>query len=245
MASADVTSGDLKIEITGRGDPAPGTDVALVQEGYVSVTPLMSIVRAPVKGAAQAIAACFDDDRSRRSPEFPIGREKRRVVCEASHPCPRPRSSRMPAVGDLAPDFTLKDQNGNDVTPLRTAGEPSGHRVLPVHLHRGLPGRAVRDPRRSLGVRARRRAGAGDLLRLAPLADAVWAEEQGFTFPVLSDFWPHGAVAKEYGVFNDALGCANRASFVLDKDGVVSSTFSSPDLGTLAPRPSTSRHSPR
>jgi hypothetical protein len=33
-------------------------------------------------------------------------------------------------------------------------------------------------------------------------------------------------------VFNDALGCANRATFVLDLDGVVSSTFSSPDLGT-------------
>ena len=33
-------------------------------------------------------------------------------------------------------------------------------------------------------------------------------------------------------MFNDALGCANRATFVLDKDGVVSSTFASPDLGT-------------
>jgi 5'-nucleotidase len=61
VASADVTSGDLKIEITGRGDPAPGTDVALVQQGYVSVTPLMSIVRSRATGAAQAIAACFDD----------------------------------------------------------------------------------------------------------------------------------------------------------------------------------------
>ena len=60
----------------------------------------------------------------------------------------------------------------------------------------------------------------------------IWAEQQGFTFPVLSDFWPHGEVAKAYGVFNEALGCANRATFVLDKDGVVTSTFSSPDLGT-------------
>jgi 5'-nucleotidase len=56
VASADVTSGDLKIEITGRGDPAPGTDVALVQEGYVSVTPLMSIVRSRATGAAASIA---------------------------------------------------------------------------------------------------------------------------------------------------------------------------------------------
>jgi broad specificity polyphosphatase/5'/3'-nucleotidase SurE len=56
VASADISSGDLKIEIQGRADPAPGTDVALVNEGYVSVTPLMSIVRAPAIGAAQAIA---------------------------------------------------------------------------------------------------------------------------------------------------------------------------------------------
>ena len=43
--------GDLKIEIKGRADPAPGTDVAIIQEGYVSVTPLMSIVRGPATGA--------------------------------------------------------------------------------------------------------------------------------------------------------------------------------------------------
>jgi 5'-nucleotidase len=60
VASADVTSGDLKIEITGRGDPAPGTDVALVQEGYVSVTPLMSIVRSRATGAAASIADTLD-----------------------------------------------------------------------------------------------------------------------------------------------------------------------------------------
>ena len=56
VASADVSEGDLKIEIKGRADPAPGTDVAVIQEGYVSVTPLMSIVRGPATGAAEAIA---------------------------------------------------------------------------------------------------------------------------------------------------------------------------------------------
>jgi len=55
VASADVSQGDLKIEISGRADPAPGTDVALVHEGYVSVTPLMSIVRGPARGASDAI----------------------------------------------------------------------------------------------------------------------------------------------------------------------------------------------
>lgn len=55
VASADVSQGDLRIEITGRADSAPGTDVTLVKDGYVSVTPLMSIVRGPATGAADAI----------------------------------------------------------------------------------------------------------------------------------------------------------------------------------------------
>jgi 5'-nucleotidase len=46
IASADVSGGDLKIEFQGRGDAAPGTDVALVREGYVAVTPLIGIARA-------------------------------------------------------------------------------------------------------------------------------------------------------------------------------------------------------
>ena len=39
----------------------------------------------------------------------------------------------------------------------------------------------------------------------------VWAEQEGFTFPLLSDFWPHGQVAKTYGVFNEVAGIADRA----------------------------------
>jgi 5'-nucleotidase len=56
VASAEIAAGDLRLEISGSEDPAPGTDVALVRDGYVAVTPLMSIVRAPVPGAADAVA---------------------------------------------------------------------------------------------------------------------------------------------------------------------------------------------
>jgi peroxiredoxin len=51
---------------------------------------------------------------------------------------------------------------------------------------------------------------------------------------VLGDFWPHGAVARAYGVFNEALGCADRATFVIDKSGTVVATFASPEM--LTPR---------
>ncbi|MGH9064938.1 MAG: peroxiredoxin [Acidimicrobiales bacterium] len=63
-------------------------------------------------------------------------------------------------------------------------------------------------------------------------AQERWAEEQGFTFPVLSDFWPHGHVARAYGAFNEALGCANRATYVVDTAGRVVAAFASADLGT-------------
>lgn len=68
----------------------------------------------------------------------------------------------------------------------------------------------------------------------SPHSQARWAEDQGFGFPVVGDFWPHGAVARAYGVFNEALGCADRATFVIDKAGKVVAEFASPDL--LTPR---------
>lgn len=49
----------------------------------------------------------------------------------------------------------------------------------------------------------------------------VFAEKEGYQFPVLSDFWPHGATAKAYGIFDEARGCAIRGTFVIDKEGVV------------------------
>jgi peroxiredoxin len=49
----------------------------------------------------------------------------------------------------------------------------------------------------------------------------VFAEREGFDYPLLSDFWPHGAVAKSYGVFNEVLGAPDRGTFIIDKTGVV------------------------
>lgn len=62
-------------------------------------------------------------------------------------------------------------------------------------------------------------------------AQKKWAEEQGYTFPVLADFWPHGAVAQAYGVFNDKLGCAMRHTFLIDTNGVVVDHFDTEAIG--------------
>ena len=51
-------------------------------------------------------------------------------------------------------------------------------------------------------------------------ANAAWAAKLGITFPLLSDFYPHGAVTEKYGVLNPR-GMPERAIFVVDKDGIV------------------------
>lgn len=59
-----------------------------------------------------------------------------------------------------------------------------------------------------------------------------WTQENGFRFPVLSDFWPHGEVGRRYGVFDESTGSNRRSTFVLDSEGVVRAIVASDALGT-------------
>jgi peroxiredoxin len=52
-----------------------------------------------------------------------------------------------------------------------------------------------------------------------------FAEHEGYKFSVLADFWPHGGVAKQYGVFIEEAGIANRATFVINKNGDLVAKF--------------------
>jgi peroxiredoxin len=53
----------------------------------------------------------------------------------------------------------------------------------------------------------------------------AWAHQEGYDFTLLADFWPHGDVAKEYGVFLENKGFANRATFVIDARGIIRASF--------------------
>jgi mycoredoxin-dependent peroxiredoxin len=53
----------------------------------------------------------------------------------------------------------------------------------------------------------------------------AFAEAEGYDFTLLADFWPHGAVAKEYGVFLEQKGFANRATFIIDAKGIIRASF--------------------
>jgi peroxiredoxin (alkyl hydroperoxide reductase subunit C) len=123
-------------------------------------------------------------------------------------------------VGAQAPDFVLKDQNNQDVR----LGDFRGKNVLLVFYPLAFTGICQ-------GELCQVRDNIGDFQGdgvqvLAISVDSVfshkvWAEREGFDFPLLSDFWPHGEVAHAYGVFNREKGFANRGTFVIDHDGII------------------------
>lgn len=127
----------------------------------------------------------------------------------------------MVDVGDLAPDFELMDQDRN---PVRLSSFRGSKSVVVVFYPLAFTGVcqgelcAIRDEIADFSN--------DDVQTLAISVDsgpvhAKWAAEQGYTFPLLADFWPHGAVAREYGVFNEDIGLAVRGTFIVDKDGKV------------------------
>jgi mycoredoxin-dependent peroxiredoxin len=136
------------------------------------------------------------------------------------------------SIGQVAPDFELPDQNR---TPVRLSDFRGASPVLVVFypftftpICHGelcsLDGRSGDFSERGVQVLA--------ISCDAGPSQGRWAQEQQVAFPLLSDFWPHGAVAQSYGVFNDVVGVANRATFLIDINGVVVDAFESPGLDT-------------
>lgn len=135
-------------------------------------------------------------------------------------------------VGQEAPDFALPDQHRAKIRLSDFRNDKSVVLVFYPFTFTGVCTGELCELRDDLG--AYETAGAQVLAVScdSPFAQARFAEEQGYSFPVLSDFWPHGEVARAYGVFNDAIGAAMRGTFVIDRSGKVVAAFSSPDLGT-------------
>ncbi|WP_068396483.1 peroxiredoxin [Kribbia dieselivorans] len=125
------------------------------------------------------------------------------------------------AVGDTAPDFTLTDQNGEKVTLSSFRGDKAVVVVFYPFAFSGICTGELCAIRDDLGSFV-----SEDVQVLAVSTDprfslAAFADKEGYFFPLLSDFWPHGEVAKAYGVFNEATGTAVRGTFLINKEGVV------------------------
>jgi peroxiredoxin len=123
-------------------------------------------------------------------------------------------------VGERAPDFELNDQHG---TPVRVS-DLRGRKVVLVFYPLAFSGIchgelcALRDEFIA--------AAPADVQVLTVSVDSIfahraWADQEGYTFPLLSDFWPHGQVARAYGVFDEEKGLAVRGTFIIDGEGVI------------------------
>lgn len=122
-------------------------------------------------------------------------------------------------LGEPAPDFTLRDQFGQDVT----LSSFRGRKAVGILFY----------PYAFSGVCTGEMAGIRDRLAefmtfdtevLAISCDPVYslrafADQDGLNFPLLSDFWPHGEVSRAYDVFDERKGCPRRSSYVVDKQG--------------------------
>ena len=127
----------------------------------------------------------------------------------------------MVEIGDLAPDFSLRDQDKQPVTLSDFRGQKNVVLLFyPFSFTNVCKGElcAIRDELADFSN--------DDVVTLAVSVDSpqvhkAWANDQGYDFPMLAGFWPHGAVAQEYGVFHEQAGAAIRGTFIIDKQGVV------------------------
>lgn len=124
-------------------------------------------------------------------------------------------------VGEVAPDFTLTDQNGKQVSLSSFRGVKNVVLVFFPFAFSGICTGELCEIRDDLGAFA-----SDDVEVLAISCDHMfslraWADAEGYFFPILSDYWPHGATAQDYRVLRASNGSALRGTFLIDRNGVV------------------------
>ena len=133
-------------------------------------------------------------------------------------------------IGDTAPEFVLVDQDRQPHSLSDTAGSKRLVVFMPVPFTSTCETEmcTIRDNLSSLTDQ-----GAHVLVITTDTgpANKRWAMDQNFDFPILSDFWPHGATAIAYDCFNERAGVANRVTYALDGDGVISAVTVSETRG--------------
>jgi len=133
-------------------------------------------------------------------------------------------------IGSPAPDFTLLNQDREPVSLDDLKGSKAVIVFIPFAFTRTCEGELcqIRDEY-SMFNDAEARVVAITCNTLH--ANRVWAEQQGFQFDLLSDWWPHGAVARKYDTFNEGFGYAERTTYFLDEEGVITGVTRSENLG--------------
>ena len=128
------------------------------------------------------------------------------------------KETRTLKVGDDAPDFTLKDENRQDFK----LSDYRGHNVVLNFFPAAFSGVCSQQMPR---IQEQKSIFGDDTVVVGISVDGVaslkaFSQQTGIEFPLLADFYPHGAVAEKYGVFLP-VGVSERAVIGIGKDGKV------------------------
>ncbi len=129
--------------------------------------------------------------------------------------------TKIPQVGDIAPDFTLMSHNEGQLNLAWYRGRKNV--ILAFYPGDFTPVCSVQIPGY---VALQDSFDKHDCQVMGISVDSTachqaWAKSLGgLSFPLMADFYPHGAVAEKYGMLNDK-GYAERAVFLIDKSGVI------------------------
>jgi peroxiredoxin len=127
----------------------------------------------------------------------------------------------MSAIGTLAPDFALPDQHGRTVRLADFHGRKNVVLVFYPFAFTGVCAGELQALQAELESFRREDAEVLAVSCDSMHAQRVFSDQEGLDFPLLSDFWPHGAAARAYGVFAEDKGCALRGTFLIDRAGTV------------------------
>ncbi len=128
-------------------------------------------------------------------------------------------------IGDHAPDFELPNQFGENVKLSDFRGKKPVVIVFYPLSFSGICTGELCEIRDNFAKFDNENV---ELLAISVDSKFVqkqFAEHEGYKFSVLADFWPHGAVAKAYGVFLEENGFSNRATFVINTEGELVAKF--------------------
>ncbi|GAA0476849.1 putative peroxiredoxin (thioredoxin reductase) AhpE [Paractinoplanes deccanensis] len=124
-------------------------------------------------------------------------------------------------VGAEAPDFSLKDQNNQVVRLSDFHGRKAVLLVFYPFTFTGTCQGELAAVRDNLDAFQNERVQVLAVSVDSVYSHKVWASQEGFDFPLLADFWPHGEVARAYEVFHEEGGMANRGTFLVDPAGTI------------------------
>ena len=128
-------------------------------------------------------------------------------------------------VGSEAPDFTLNDYNKQPVQLSSFRGDKPVLLVFYPFAFSGICTGELCQLRDEFADYDNKGVQVLGVSVDTPFSLKAWAEQEGYQFNLLSDFWPHGDTAKQYGVFLEDKGFANRATFLIDSNGIIRESF--------------------